>query len=79
MTSRGSVQNIWWNKNFIGEQIPVYLDGENNEKAIQPQHQVPTVAQDANPGCSETSPVMDEQIETIANYRAPHVRRRPSG
>ncbi|KAH0636474.1 hypothetical protein KY289_036389 [Solanum tuberosum] len=67
-----------WNKNSIGEQIPVYLDGESNEKAIQPQHQVPTVAQDASPGCSETSPVMDEQIETIANCRAPRVRRRPS-
>ncbi|KAG5586662.1 hypothetical protein H5410_047096 [Solanum commersonii] len=67
-----------WNKNSIGEQIPVYLDGENNEKAIQPQHQVPAVAQGVNSGCSETSPVMDEQIETLANCRAPRVRRRPS-
>ncbi|XP_015158466.1 uncharacterized protein [Solanum tuberosum] len=67
-----------WNKNAMGEQIPICLDGENGEEAIQPQQQVPAVvvpenAQDSNLGSSETSHVMDEQRETIADSRMIHV------
>lgn len=37
--------HFWsWNKNSIGEQILVCLDGEDGEEAIQPQQQVPAAA-----------------------------------
>ena len=72
-----------WNKNAIGEQIPICLDKENGEEAIQPQQQVPAVvvpenAQDSNLRNAETSPVMNEHRETIADSCVPRARRSPA-
>ena len=61
-----------WNKNATGEQILICLDDENGEESIQPQQQVPEVvvpenARDRKIGNSETSLVMNEPRETIAD------------